>query len=124
MRGIRMKQYKATLLVIAFLVITCGIIYATPQSPVSNIRIDPNPVFKSTLITLTFIQTVDVDIVIENENGEVIKTLYSGEITAGVYQYPWDRIGDNGTYTPEGEYNLSVNYEMKFTSTKKTIILK
>lgn len=119
-----MKLKKKLLFVALIMLMAIGLIYADVQSPVSNIIVNPNPVYKNTFIYIGFTCNLAVDIVIENEEGNVVKTLYSGFMNSRYFQTVWDRTSDNGSYLPEGIYYLSINYNFKYTSTKKTIILK
>jgi flagellar hook assembly protein FlgD len=98
--------------------------YAEIESAVSSIEIEPNPMEKNAVIRVTFSQKVGAEIIIETQEGTLVKTFFSGDFNLGTYEYFWDRLDDNGEFVPQGEYYVTVNYDYRYTSTKKTIILK
>ncbi|MGC9361393.1 MAG: hypothetical protein ACP5F3_00525 [Candidatus Syntrophosphaera sp.] len=96
---------------------------AQEMAAIENIDICPNPMGKFTVISITFSQPVNVDVSIQTYGGEIVKSLYGGN-AGEMLQLAWDRIDDYGNVTPAGKYFLVVNHEGRYTSTKKTIILK
>lgn len=98
--------------------------YAEVESAVGSIEIEPNPMEKNAVIRVTFNQKVGAEIIIETQDGTLVKTLFSGDFNLGAYEYFWDRLDNDGEFVPEGEYYVTVNYDYRYTSTKKTIILK
>ncbi|MCB5246011.1 MAG: hypothetical protein WC179_04695 [Candidatus Cloacimonadaceae bacterium] len=114
---------KKILLVITMSLLMLTILSADELKALTDIVIDPNPMYDFTKITVSFDSPVEVQISIETEAGKVIKTLYSGMVKDNL-QMVWDRIGDNGTYTPSGEYFLIVRFNQRYTSVKRTLILK
>ncbi|MCB5257538.1 MAG: hypothetical protein LHW47_00060 [Candidatus Cloacimonetes bacterium] len=114
---------KKILLVITMSLLMLTILSADEIKALTDIVIDPNPMYDFTKITVSFDSPVEVQISIETEAGKVIKTLYSGMVKDNL-QMVWDRIGDNGTYTPSGEYFLIVRFNQRYTSVKRTLILK
>jgi len=119
-----MLSFKKFVLLVVVFMIMAGAIYANKGSATSNVTINPNPMEKSTLITLRIGQKINAQVFIESVDGSVIKTFYSGEFVVGTYEFFWNRLDNAGVYVPEGEYNLVIIYELRYTSTKKTIILK
>jgi hypothetical protein len=116
-------KMKKILLVITMSLLMLTILSADELKALTDIVIDPNPMYDFTKITVSFDSPVEVQISIETEAGKVIKTLYSGMVKDNL-QMVWDRIGDNGTYTPSGEYFLIVRFNQRYTSVKRTLILK
>lgn len=108
------------LLLIAFASMAAAIL----QESMTSFEVSPNPMDHMTTVFLTLSQKVIVTVTVENNTGAVIKTLYSGDLNAGSYQIPWDRFSDAGVYMPNGKYAVNVTYSGKYTSTKKTLILK
>lgn len=109
---------------IAVCVLLMGVYALCAQhSLVPVINISPNPMDKFTTITVQINSNLDLGINIESEDGRVIKTLFWGQSAKDVI-LTWDRIGDDGTVTPNGTYEVVVNYAGRYTSTKKTLILK
>jgi hypothetical protein len=118
---IAMKKAFIILMLVGFSLLQA--IPARTQGALVDFTINPNPMGKSTVISLSFNQPVDIGVNIETETGEVIKTLYWGPVDEYIQLF-WDRVGDNGIYTPSGEYLVIVNTQERYTSTKKTLILK
>ena len=117
-----MKRKKLTASLVMLFVIVG--LTATINSTIANITIDPNPMDKNTTITVSFLNDVRADVIIETEDGTLVKTLFTGDLDAGVQIYYWNRLSDDGVYVPEGKYYVTINYESRYTSTKKTLILK
>ncbi|HNT52066.1 MAG TPA: FlgD immunoglobulin-like domain containing protein, partial [Candidatus Syntrophosphaera sp.] len=90
---------------------------------VNQIEFNPNPMEKYTTITIILNQPASIGVNVETETGTVIKTLYWGQ-AEGQIQFGWDRLADNGTTVPSGSYVLVVNFDTRYTSIKKTLILK
>lgn len=111
-------------LMLLIMLMTAVYCYAEIESAVSEIEIEPNPMEKNAVIRVTFTQRVGAEIIIESQDGTLIKTLFSGDFKPGTFEYFWDRIDNDGEFVPEGEYFVTVNYDYRYTSTKKTIILK
>jgi flagellar hook assembly protein FlgD len=99
-------------------------LFASNVDALNDITINPNPMDKSTTITITFMQNVRADITIQTEDGTLVKTLFTGELNPGSYEFFWNRLSDAGVYVAAGKYYLTINYESRYTSTKKTLILK
>ncbi len=116
----RMKVYA----IVIFLTVSIGIIFAAGNTILTDLNVAPNPMDKTTTISLSIARDAIVDINVETYNGEIVKTIYTGHISTGNYEFVWNRTGDNGEYAPSGDYYLVINYDAKYTSTKKTLILK
>lgn len=115
---------KRIIITALMLIVLAVAIYADVDYQQNIININPNPMEKSTVITVTYTDNVRADVIIETESGVLVKTLFTGNMNAGVYEFYWDRISDDGSYVPNGRYSVNVNYEVRYTSTKKTLILK
>ena len=74
-------------------------------------------------ITLGFGNETYVTLVILNSEEEVVKTIYSGPVYKN-NTFTWERDDARGDYAPNGTYFVVVNYQSRYTSTKKTLILK
>lgn len=46
---------------------------------------------------------------IENETGQVVRTIDMGTLPAGQHRYSWDGLNDNGQPVPAGDYKISAN---------------
>ncbi len=96
---------------------------AQEAAVLENIEICPNPMGKFAAISITFSQPVNVGVNIQTEGGEIVRNLFWGP-AGEMLQLTWNRLDDYGNHTPAGKYFLVVNHEGRYTSTKKTIILK
>ncbi|MCB5284966.1 MAG: hypothetical protein LHW45_05190 [Candidatus Cloacimonetes bacterium] len=113
---------KAALLLALLSIMMLAALSAKDNSALDSIQISPNPMTKHTEITLVFGQATPLGVTIETASGAVVKTLFSGQ-SQEFMVLPWDRCGNDGSYTPAGEYYVVVA-EGRYTSTKKTLILK
>lgn len=53
--------------------------------------------------------TQNATIRIENEAGQVVRTIDMGTLPAGQHRYSWDGMDDNGNILPAGDYKISAN---------------
>jgi hypothetical protein len=118
-----MKKIMLLLMLCSALLFTTANLFGGGPNVLDNVTITPNPMDKFTTVTVTVNQPASIGVNVETENGVVIKTLYWGNIT-GQIALTWNRVADDGTYTPAGNYVLVVNHQGRYTSTKKTLILK
>jgi hypothetical protein len=90
-----------------------------------SFEVSPNPMDKECTISLVF-QTpgsVAMNLQIETPEGVVVRNIYSG-LCNKTMLFSWDRLSNNGVYMPAGRYFVSLTYDTRYTSTKKTVILK
>ncbi len=113
---------KAVLILALLSILMLAALSGKEKSALESIEISPNPMTKYTDITLVFNQNTYINVTIENDMGEVVKNLYSGQAEEYLV-LGWNRISDKGTYVPSGEYFVVVG-QGRYTSTKKTLILK
>ena len=118
-----MKKVMLILMLCSALFLTTANLFGGGPNVLENITITPNPMDKFTTVTVTVNQPASIGVNVETLDGIVVKTLYWGNINSQI-ALNWDRIGDNGTYTAAGNYVLVVNHQGRYTSTKKTLILK
>ncbi|MDY0151276.1 MAG: hypothetical protein RBS43_03265 [Candidatus Cloacimonas sp.] len=88
-----------------------------------NFVVSPNPMDKQCTISISFKEAVNISLQIQTDGGEVIKDLYSGYVSKNL-NVDWDRLDKRGLYVAEGKYVVVVSYDVRYTSTKKTLILK
>ncbi|MBW6514448.1 MAG: hypothetical protein K0B87_06795 [Candidatus Syntrophosphaera sp.] len=118
-----MKKAVLFVTLSAIFILALGTLSAQASTVLEGFEISPNPMDKFTVITLSFNTPADIGVNIENRQGQVIKNLYWGPADEYI-QIIWNRYDDNGQYTPSGEYLVVVSYQSRYTSTKKTVILK
>ena len=88
-----------------------------------NFDISPNPMGKYCEITLEFAEETPITLTIMNEREEVIRTLFSGTVYKSM-SLTWERDDALGNIAPSGTYFVVVNCQSRYTSIKKTLILK
>jgi len=117
-----MKKYFLILVMVSIALMAVGVTISS-GSALCLFDISPNPMEDYTVISVGFDRMVDVNIYVEDFNGTIVRTLFSGrsnkEITLN-----WNRVADDGSYVPNGTYRVVVSYLGRYTSTKKTLILK
>lgn len=118
-----MKQTMFKIVAALFLALMIGGLAAQHNNVIGDVNIYPNPMDKQCEITIQVNQNAALGINIEDFQGNVIKSLYWGTTNKDV-RLTWDRYSDNGEYVPNGTYFLVINYSGRYTSTKKTLILK
>ena len=111
------------ILVIIGMMLLAGSLSAKSSELLQAFDISPNPMGNYTYVTLEFDRASNVYVYIEEQGGAIVKTLYNGVVNRGV-SLSWDRITDSGYYATSGLYSVVVVYEGRYTSTKKTLILK
>jgi len=86
-------------------------------------EISPNPMETFTNISLEFLSPSNVTVNLEDASGVVVTTFYHGRVQKDINLY-WDRHDNSGNYVPNGKYQVVIQYSTRYTSTKKTLILK
>ncbi|MDD4223150.1 MAG: T9SS type A sorting domain-containing protein [Candidatus Cloacimonetes bacterium] len=113
---------KAALILALLGILMLGTLSAKDTNALESIEINPNPMSKHTDVTLVFSQCDYISVTVQTAVGQVVKTLYTGQ--AQEYMVlGWNREGDDGSFTPSGSYYVVVT-QGRYTSTKKTLILK
>ena len=118
-----MKRAVTVIWMSALMLLLAVSLSAFMNKVVGDITIYPNPMDKFCHISVTFSQIVPTVVTIQNHAGDVVKTLYSGQ-SMELLQFTWNRVCDDGSIAPKGKYSVTVCYEGRYTSTKKTLILK
>lgn len=85
--------------------------------------ISPNPMDSACEISVEFVEQTSITLVIMNERGQTVKTIYSGPVHKNG-TFKWERDDAAGNWVPSGTYQAVINYQSRYTSTKKTLILK
>jgi len=105
------------------LIMALGTLSAQSDKLISSFEIDPNPMDRYTRISVHVEDTVEMQIIIQNSRGRLVKSLFAGQVDKEVIVY-WNRRSDEGTIVPAGEYEVVVSYGGRYTSVKKTLILR
>lgn len=113
---------KAAIIMALIGIMLLSALSAQETGATKSIEINPNPMTSYADITVVLAYQADICVTIENSARQIIKTLHTGP--AGQYLVlRWDRADDTGKSAPSGQYEVVVN-QGRYTSTKKTLILK
>ncbi len=116
------KQFLTALLAVLMLFATVAA-FAVNESPLERFEITPNPMERDCTISLSFTNPQVISLQILDNNRELIYKVYSGY--AGKHMnFSWDRTDLTGQLVPNGSYIVVLSYDARYTSTKKTLILK
>jgi len=99
---------------------------ASDQSRVSSYQLEqnyPNPFNPSTTIGFTMPEAREVTLAIYNTNGQLVKTLVSGAMTAGRHSVIWDAHGTSGQAVVSGVY-LAVFKAGEARQVRRLILMK
>ena len=118
-----MKKTMLILVLIAVLMLTATAGYAYKGSPVESFNIIPNPMDKECVISIAVSTPVYINVQIKSSEGEFICDLYDGFVGKDI-NINWERLDNYGNYVPAGEYLVVVGFNTRYTSLKKTLILK
>ncbi len=83
----------------------------------------PNPFNPSTTISFALPTASDVTLAIYNTNGQLVKRLVAGEMSAGRHSFTWDATNERGERVSSGVY-LYVIKAGGFTAQKKLVLMK
>jgi FlgD Ig-like domain/Galactose oxidase, central domain len=99
---------------------------ASEQSPVTNYELEqnyPNPFNPSTTISFALPEAGEVKLSIYNTNGQLVKRLVAGEMSAGRHSFTWNATNERGERVASGVY-LYVIKAGEFTAQKKLVLMK
>ncbi|MCB5264737.1 MAG: hypothetical protein LHW41_00655 [Candidatus Cloacimonetes bacterium] len=114
---------KRTMIIAALMLLFAMGLLAQKTEDIFTFDISPNPMVKYCEITVGFENETSINLVIMDSKEEVVKTIYTGPIYKSM-TFTWERDDARGAYVPNGTYFVVVNYQSRYTSTKKTLILK
>jgi photosystem II stability/assembly factor-like uncharacterized protein len=83
----------------------------------------PNPFNPSTVISFQLPVNSEVTLSIFNTNGQLVKRLVAGEMSAGRHHLVWDATDDRGVRVASGVY-LYVIKAGEFTAQRKLVVMK
>jgi hypothetical protein len=99
---------------------------ASDQSPVDRYQLEPNypnPFNPSTTISFQLPVVSEVKLAIYNSNGQLVRTLYSGERAAGRHRVVWDGRDDHGQRVASGVYIYLIRAG-SFAAQHKLLLMK
>jgi uncharacterized repeat protein (TIGR01451 family) len=83
----------------------------------------PNPFNMSTTIRFQLRQSDNVELLIYNMKGQLVRTLVKGHLEAGVHEMLWDGCDNSGQIVPSGNYIYSLKVN-DFEQVQKMILVK
>gem|GEM_PF-1368922 len=85
--------------------------------------VKPNPFADETTIFFALPEARDVDLAVYNVNGQLVRTLQSGQMAAGRHQVIWNGRDNSGVEVAKGVYFCRISTG-DFSATEKIIILE
>jgi hypothetical protein len=83
----------------------------------------PNPFSKTTALNFSLPQEASVSLAIYNVNGQRVRTLQNGMVSAGQHSVVWDGLDDTGSKVARGVYFARME-TADFSATEKIVFLK
>ncbi|MCK9178720.1 MAG: FlgD immunoglobulin-like domain containing protein [Candidatus Cloacimonadaceae bacterium] len=114
---------KKTMIIAGMILLVALSLTAQKAENLLYFDISPNPMEKHCDISLEFRNETFITLTILNDAAEVVKTIYSGPVHKS-QTFGWERDDAMGNIVPNGTYHVVINYQSRYTSTKKTLILK
>ena len=96
------------------------------QSPVAGYELHqnyPNPFNPGTVISFQLPVNSEVQLVIYNSNGQLVKRLVAGEMNVGHHSLMWDAKDERGVPVASGVY-VYVLKAGAFTAQRKLVLMK
>jgi len=82
----------------------------------------PNPFNASTTIGFHLPVRAMTKLCLYNIQGQLVRTLVSGNLPAGVYRYSWDGLDGNSTPVPSGVYSFEITADKQKMAGKMALI--
>lgn len=118
-----MKKTIILLALVAAMLLTAVSAYAFRAKEVVGFEIDPNPMDEFCNIYITIQSPAYMYLRVETLEGEVVSDIFSGYADKEI-SFTWDRYTETGEYLPSGNYLVILSLDQRYTSLKKTLILK
>jgi flagellar hook assembly protein FlgD len=83
----------------------------------------PNPFNPSTTIKFALPEAGEVRLAIYNMSGQLVRTLYAGEMPAGRFEVEWNGTNESGERVASGVY-VYVLKAGEFTAQRKLVLMK
>ncbi|MBP7205220.1 MAG: hypothetical protein KBA54_01740 [Candidatus Cloacimonetes bacterium] len=113
---------KAAIIMALIGIMMLSALSAQETRATKTIEISPNPMTQFAEITVVLGYRAEIRVTIENSARQVVKTLFTGSADQNLV-LRWEGTDEDGKLAPVGEYEVVV-YQGRYTSTKKTLILK
>ncbi|MCK4353494.1 T9SS type A sorting domain-containing protein [candidate division WOR-3 bacterium] len=84
----------------------------------------PNPFSAHTFIRYTLPRSDNIELIIYNIQGQLVRTLLSKEENAGVHTVGWDRKDEKGMIAPNGIYFYQLKTSTGVKETRKMLLLR
>ncbi len=83
----------------------------------------PNPFNPTTTISFGLPQAGHAKLSIYNLRGQLVRTLFAGDVQAGNHQFMWDGTNDFGAHVASGVYLYTLKFD-DFVSARKLVLVK
>ncbi|HOH98698.1 MAG TPA: hypothetical protein PL188_10380 [Candidatus Cloacimonadota bacterium] len=111
------------ILLTSLLAVMAVALFAHSAQNLTLFDVSPNPMYKETIISVGFSDVTNINLVVETLGGELVANIYSGSVPKNA-SFLWERCDNSGVKVPAGTYFVTIHYGGRYTSTKKTLILK
>jgi len=118
-----MKKTLILVALVATMLLVAANAFAFKCENIRAFDISPNPMDDHCTIHLELSSSAYVYLRVETLEGEVVADIYNG-VSSKEMNFDWDRYSNNGQYAPNGTYMVVLSLDQRYTSTKKTLILK
>ena len=78
-----------------------------------GLRCFPNPFTDETVIEFNLLNAVELEVLLFDQGGKMVRTLFEGEQGAGEHRLAWDGTDDSGRAMPSGKYSYMLMVEGK-----------
>jgi len=112
-----------TMILVGIILLLSITLFAKGSEDLLSFDISPNPMDETCEISIEFSTVTAITLVIVNDRAETVKTIFSGPVDKNG-SFRWNRDDAMGNWVPSGTYHVVINYHGRYTSTKKTLILK
>lgn len=119
-----MINVKRVTLLLVLLTLALTLFANAKQSQEIDVVVTPNPMKDYTEIICALPSSSSISLVITDEKGIVVKSLFTGQLEKGKHSFSWDGTDYRNMRLPEGTYIAELSGNSKFTSIKRFILLK
>ncbi|MBN2830214.1 MAG: hypothetical protein JXR56_07835 [Candidatus Cloacimonetes bacterium] len=111
------------ILILVLVAIAVSLLAVSISNDGVSIYIQPEEYKTTATLIVNFPDACSASINMYNEDGVLVDAFYQGDTQKGEMVFVLDRYGSDGSFLPDGKYEINVTTG-RYISTKKTVILK
>jgi flagellar hook assembly protein FlgD len=115
---------RKKVLIPVLVAIAVSILAVSINSEGVSIYVQPEEYKTTATMIVDFPEPCNANIDMYDENNNLVDSFYRGETQKGEMVFVLDRYGSDGSFLPNGKYEINVTTTGRYISTKKTVILK